>query len=436
MLSTSRIHLASWVVALSFMAAMPHAQADSLLNGLASHKELNADLFIGGLYTDTLSNDAATQFSAPGSKRLEVRVVAKRLSARRLNSLWIEGMAINNPPDLLTRQANNMVDFTRLVKRSLRAGDILAIKGDSDSTTVSLNGVELGSIPSGEFFDMMLRTWIGNVPLSSDFRDGLLTNGEVDGELLAQYESIQPSAARQQAVAKWVNPDADSAPDSVAEAAPAKPEPAPAQLAVAEPVKINTQIAKPQLATPAATKPEAADKPAASSPAKPKPAPAVAAKTTSKPEPVKPEPAKVEPAKPAAAKPKTQQIAKAAAVDEEEFFDDEEEFEEDSAPLLTAESLLSQQLYHSELLRWTYKYIEYPARAVDRRHEGSVRIAVVIDRKGEVMSVSEVEASKYSSLNREALRAVKRAAPFPPIPDAILGQEFAFSLPIVFKLPD
>ena len=113
----------------------------------------------------------------------------------------------------------------------------------------------------------------------------------------------------------------------------------------------------------------------------------------------------------------------------------EEELEEESAPLLTAESLLNRQLYHSQLLKWTYKYIRYPKRAVSRGHEGSVRVAVVIDRDGNVKNVSEVESSKYSTLNREALGAVNRAIPFPAIPEGIEGEEFAFSLPIVFRLP-
>lgn len=104
-------------------------------------------------------------------------------------------------------------------------------------------------------------------------------------------------------------------------------------------------------------------------------------------------------------------------------------------PQLTAETLLNRQLYHSKLLKWTYKYLSYPRRALKRGQQGSVRLTVVIDREGNVQEVTAVEESRFALLNREALGAVKRAEPFPPVPDTVSGERFEFSLPIVFRLP-
>jgi len=388
----------------------PSLLADSLLNGLAIHKELNKEQFIGALYSDTLSSDAADQFNAAGAKRLELKVVAKRLSARRLNSMWIEGMAINNPANLLTAQAENMVAFTAMFKRSLRAGDVISVRGEGQETTIHVNEVKLGTIESEQFFDMVMRTWIGSVPLSSDFRDDLLTNGTINDELLARYDSIQPSQARKQAVAKWLQP--------------AQPKPLP--VAASKP-----PVDTPEVALAAPTKPTIAPPPVVQQPTLVAAAPEIAAPTPAAPAP------QVEAAitTPAESAPEDAIEAEEEALLDEEELLAEEDLEEESAPLLTAESLLSRQLYHSKLLKWTYKYIRYPKRAVNRGHEGSVRVAVVIDREGNVKNVSEVESSKYSTLNKEAIGAVNRAIPFPAVPDEIEGEEFAFSLPIVFKLP-
>ncbi len=385
----------------------PSLLADSLLNGLAVHKELNKEQFIGALYSDTLSSDAADQFNSAGAKRLELKVVAKRLSARRLNSLWIEGMAINNPADLLTAQAENMVAFTAMFKRSLRAGDVISVRGEGQETTIHVNEVKLGSIESEQFFDMVMRTWIGSVPLSSDFRDDLLTNGNVDDDLLARYESIQPSQTRRQAVAKWLQPA----------------QPKAQQVAASEP-----EVAAPAVTIAVPTKPTIAPPPVVQQPTLVAAAPEIQAPTPTEQAPQE-QTAAIE-----TAPEDTLDADEEALLDEEELLA-EEDLEEESAPLLTAESLLSRQLYHSKLLKWTYKYIRYPKRAVNRGHEGSVRVAVVIDREGNVKNVSEVESSRYSTLNKEAIGAVNRAIPFPAIPDEIEGEEFAFSLPIVFKLP-
>jgi len=408
----NRVAISSLIIS-GLCLMSPSLLADSLLNGLAIHKELNKEQFIGALYSDTLSSDAADQFNAAGAQRLELKVIAKRLSARRLNSLWIEGMAINNPANLLTAQAENMVAFTAMFKRSLRAGDVINVRGEGQQTTVHVNDVKLGTIESEQFFDMVMRTWIGSVPLSSDFRDDLLTNGNVDNELLARYESIQPSQARKQAIAKWLQP------------APPKPQ----QVAASKPV-----VATPAVAIVAPAKPTIAPPPVVQQPTLVAAAPNIEAPASAAQAPQIPT-AAAAPAEPAEPAPEdTFNADEEALLDEEELLA-EEDFEEESAPLLTAESLLSRQLYHSKLLKWTYKYIRYPKRAVSRGHEGSVRVAVVIDREGNVKNVSEVESSKYSTLNKEALGAVNRAIPFPAIPDEIEGEEFAFSLPIVFKLP-
>lgn len=408
------------LITLGLAIIAPIALADSLLNGLATHKELNKEQFIGALYSDNLSSDAAVLFNSSGAKRMELRVITKRLSSRRLNSIWIEGMAINNPTNLLTSQAENMVSFTTFVKRSLKAGDILSIRGENATTTVTLNGILLGTIESEYFFDMVLRTWVGSVPLSSEFRDNLLTNGEIDSAVLAQYESLQPSDARRQTIVKWTQPETLETASAATPVKPAAASLAPAALA---PTVI---AAKPQVAAPTlASKPQLV-----------KPAPASTATLAVASEPAKAdiEPPQATSPTPEAPVPLPEAANDAALLAEEEFADDDD-FEEDNGPLLTAESLLSRQIYHSELLKWTYKYIRYPKRAANRGQEGSVRVAVVIDREGNVKNVSEVEQSKYSSLNKEAMGAVKRAVPFPSMPDNIEGEEFSFSLPIVFKLP-
>ncbi len=378
---------------LSFSSA-----ADSLLNGLSVHKELNQEQFIGAVYTNQLTNDAATLLGS-SPVRMELRVVADRLSSRRLNSQWIEGMAINNPHGDLAAEAENMVQFADLIKRSLRHGDVLAIRGDDKATTVSLNGVQLGRIPSAKLFKMVLRTWVGPIPLSSDFRTGLLTSGQTDGNLQAQFDGLKPAPGRAATVAQWVDEDkaerearAELASETPAAADSNKPE----VPAIAAPVAIA--IAKPQLA--AATPPPAA----ASAPAAAKPAPA--------------------PAKAAAAKP-----AKPRPVDDDER-------EDRSAPALTAESLLSRQVYQSQLLRWTYGYISYPRSAERRSQEGSIRLAVTIDRNGKVLNVSTLEESEHEALNKAAIKAVEKASPFPAIPPAIAGNQFEFSLPIIFRLTD
>jgi len=383
--------------------------ADSLLNGLAAHKELGKEMFLGALYTDQLSGSASELLHDSGDKRLELRITAKRLSSRRLNSLWIEGMAINIPGSQLAAQAENMVGFTNMLRgKRLKQGDIISISSAAgEGTLVELNGVRVGQLESDTFSSLLLSTWIGSVPLSSEFREGLLLAGDIPDERLARFEAIAPSAERRQQVAQWSAPKAQLAKASRV----SKP------AATKTPDITAPSIAAPTLAAPSITTPVAA------APALPEPAQALAQTT--------------EIAPPATGS-STPLVNTNADQLEDELLDDEfgDDDLEDSAPLLTAESLLSRQRFHSSLLKWTYKHIRYPNRAIDRGQEGSVRIAVIIDRNGEVIESTELESSRFSTLNKAAMRAVKKASPFPAMPDEIAGEQFAFSLPIMFKLPD
>ncbi|WP_179957594.1 TonB family protein [Exilibacterium tricleocarpae] len=391
------------------------AQAEPILNGIATHQELGKERFIAAVYSENMYNDPMALLASTEPRRMELKVTANRLSARRLNNMWIEGMAINNSATALEQHADYMVEFAGFVKKRLVSGDVLTIDGlPGEGARVSVNGVEVGAVESDSFFTMLLATWIGPVPLSSDFRTGLLTGGNVQPELLGRYRSITPSPERVDEIAAWSAPAPD--PGTPPEAPPPEPKPA-AAVAVATPAPAPA-VVKPAVAAAAPTLAQAPT-PAAPTPQPEAPAPRPAAP---KPEP-KPKPAP----RPVAAPPADPLL--------DEDLLDEDELDEDG-PALTAQSLLSRQLYHSKLKRWTYEYLKYPSRAQKRGQEGSVRLSVVIDRQGNVKTVSAVQESRYSLLNREALGAVKRATPFPPMPDEVQGNEFTFSLPIVFRLPD
>lgn len=58
----------------------------------------------------------------------------------------------------------------------------------------------------------------------------------------------------------------------------------------------------------------------------------------------------------------------------------------------------------------------------------------MVDRMGQVKSILPIEESEYSSLNKAAWKAIESAAPFPGIPESIKGDDFEFSMPIVFRL--
>lgn len=342
---------------------------------------------------------------------MQIRVTADRLSTRRFKRLWIEGMAINASSSELQKHAQHMADFSNMLKIKLMAGDIFTIDRTGSTVLISLNGAQLGQIPDPAFFDLLLRTWIGPVPLSSDFKQNMLVAGNVNSGLITRFESTRPSDERIAAVEDAVKARAKQAEaqedDSTPKVAVAKTDIKPkieAPVAIAPP---------PKIAAPSGALGESKTV------------------STPKPEPAKPKPQEPEPAPKVEEKPKIAAITPPppeTLLDEESLEDEEDDLD------FTAESLLSQQLYIAKLKRWSSSKLKYPSRAASRGHEGNVRLSIVIDRSGKVKKVEVIEAAEYSSLTKEAQNAVERANPFPPMPEDVKGDTFLFTLPVVFQL--
>ncbi|SDJ93401.1 TonB family C-terminal domain-containing protein [Microbulbifer yueqingensis] len=373
-------------------AAAVSANAAPLLNGLALEQQFNKDRYIAAVYSDTLADSASTLLDENTTRRLEIRVIADSLSARRLRNQWMEAIAINNSGSTLSAQADNMVTFANLLKGRLKRGDQLRVDfdGASGASTVSLNGIQLGRVQDRKFFTTLLRSWVGPVPPSTEFREGLLAAGNVDSGLLGRYELLEPSDARiLQLTEAQQEEEEESKAEQDSEAVAQKPKPSKPKVAAA--------IPPPTLAAAGST-PQA---PATSKPA------------------------------PARSKPKSQ----AAASKPRPAAKEEAEPEEDDQPL-TADMLLARQIYHSMLLRHTYEHISYPSRALQRNQEGSVQVRVTIDPAGEVRDVQTVRESRFSDLNKAAVSAIKAASPYPKVPPALAKSKYEFSVPITFRLPD
>lgn len=408
------------------LLASSQLHAEVSLNGIATHTELGKELFIAGLYTSTPSTDRNAILNAQEEKQLQVRVTADDLSSRRFKRMWIEGMAVNASPQELKDQSNNMAAFANMLKVRMIAGDIFTVEryienGDT-GVRVIVNGVQLGEIADPNFFDLLLRTWLGPVPLSSDFRNSLTQAGNVDAALLARYRSTAPSDARLAEVEAALATSA-TAVATVAAPAPAsnnstttRVEVPSATVAAPRPPVISA--APPIVQNPTESRPTASEERVSIAP--PKLDEAQSPATTP---PAESKPATTKPAQPAAA---TTQVAR---VNRSSVLEDES----DDTPL-TAESIYRQQLYVTELRRHTYNYLDYPSSALSRGKEGNLRMDVVIDRQGNVLQAEIVEESNFRPFNREAQKAVKQADPFPPVPAEVKGETFTFTLPIVFIL--
>ncbi len=62
---------------------------------------------------------------------------------------------------------------------------------------------------------------------------------------------------------------------------------------------------------------------------------------------------------------------------------------------------------------------KYPPDALERLLEGKLMVVFSLARKGDVIQITLTKNSGYETLDREAVRAIQAAAPFPPFPGHI-----------------
>ena len=404
------------------MMLLPVQRALAAPDGIAPYIELQRELFLAGLYLPEPASNAQQALSLRGSRQMEIRFVADHMTAGKLSRMFLQSIAINNPAAAQRASGESLASFFNAFKGSLRRGDILSIseRTDGSGVNVYLNRQRLISLDDGNFFNMLLVTWIGSVPPSREFKSALL--GDSAAGDMARYGQITPADERLDLVAQWQNPAPNvAAASSAASKAPVASNSSDAvnttsatvavrQASVAAvPAVAAVTLPKPELSASTTVAEQAVSsraQEAGSSPAAATQAPAAVASSS----------AAASLLAPAA-------IAAAGVAEPEE-----------DLPDFSAESLGLLQDYTSQLVTLTHAEIKYPRRAMKLAQTGSVRMAVVIDRAGEVLQVQPLLESGFKQLDDAVRRAIDKAAPYPAIPEGVAAEHFEFVFPITFML--
>jgi TonB family protein len=367
-------------------------QAELQLNGSAIYQDLGKQQFVAALFVENLSNNANSIQLQQSAKRMEVRII-NDYSKRRWLNLWMQRISINNDRESFSGSAQEVIDIMHAPKAAPKRGDVIEYLFDSDQgTSVRFNGTELIANYPPEVFNILLRTWIGPIPPSTAFKDQLL-GSSIDMDADELLTDIQPQSSRVALAASWMAPPPEAAVEQTTSAT-------------------DTDISETETELPAAET-LASEQPDAVPEGDLKPDALAAG--------AEPSIADIE------------QVAENTGVEVDTQADNAEPQEEEIADFNVSEAL-AQRDYTPLVVAQIYKAIRYPNRAADKNQQGTVRIGVTIDRSGELISAVTTQESRYRLLNQAALKAVKKAAPFPQLPEEMKADSFEVNLPITFRL--
>ena len=151
--------------------------SDLVLNGAGLRKRLIVNVYVAGLYLIEKKTAPADVINLAGPKRVAMTLM-RDLSAQTLVDALNEGIKSNTPePEWLKlKPASDELSSTMLTVKEAKKGDVVALDFLPDSgTQVLVNGRPLGKpIAGADFYKALLRIWIGESPVDSGLKKGLL----------------------------------------------------------------------------------------------------------------------------------------------------------------------------------------------------------------------------------------------------------------------
>ncbi|HEY9029864.1 MAG TPA: TonB family protein [Kangiella sp.] len=360
------------------------------LNGLAVHSELRQEWFLNGLYLSSKSDDPEEIINSPMLKRMQIKVLADELPGRRLKRFWIERIKNNNEASLVLENAKGVRELADTLGQDFAAGDTINIDFvPGQGTVIQINGAVVNTIDE-DIFPLMLNTWIGERPPSSEFKDSILGSQSAVNysDLLAKFSSISPASSR---VSLF---------DQAAQAAKAEEE----RMQREEEERMQREEERQRQAELAAEREQ-------------------------------------------------QQAQEQAQQQQEKEAEPKQEVKQPVVEEVpagpTEEELAAMRSSYNAAIRSHYvPFFQYPVQEIMRRHgksallnprkgrtHGEVTIQLEVDRDGELVGGSLVSSSGEKILDDAVMSALFDAVPYPAMPEELPEESFNTTLPISIPAP-
>ena len=174
----------SEVAGVKYPASAQVAGTTLQLNGAGIRHRLVVKVYTAGLYLQGKAAPPEAVLAAPGPKRLHV-VMLREIDGKDLGRLFTRGMQDNAPRDEFSKSIAGTLRMADIfsARKKLQAGDSFGVDWvPGQGTTVLVNGQPQGeAIREPEFFNALLRIWLGHSPADAQLKDALL--GKVTGNV-------------------------------------------------------------------------------------------------------------------------------------------------------------------------------------------------------------------------------------------------------------
>ena len=169
--------LAAEVAGIKFDDSAKVAGKDLKLNGLGLRTKIVFKVYAAGLYLPEKSKNVAEIMKQEGPRRVTL-VMMRDVSSEDFGNAYMKGLNDNvdtaEKSKLVTQLSKVGEMFASM--QGLKKGDVLTLDWIPGTGSVyTLNGKKIGeTIPELDYYNAMLRIWLGDKPVDSSLKSALL----------------------------------------------------------------------------------------------------------------------------------------------------------------------------------------------------------------------------------------------------------------------
>jgi len=141
------------------------------LNGAGMREKMWIDLYVGGLYVQTKSNDANTVINSDAPMAMKLHIVSGMVSQEKMIGAVTDGFEKSTSGKAT---AAERASFVACFNDEITKEDVFDITYANGKTIVYKNGTEKGSVSGLEFKKALFGIWLGKKPADKDLKKGML----------------------------------------------------------------------------------------------------------------------------------------------------------------------------------------------------------------------------------------------------------------------
>jgi hypothetical protein len=147
------------------------------LNGYGVRYKAVFKVYAAGLYLGKKAGTTEEVLAAPGPKRMTITML-RDIDSNELGKLFTRGVQDNAPKTEMSKLIPGLIKMGEIfsAQKKLLAGDVFTIDWVPGSgTVITVKGVPQGdAFKEPEFFNALMRIWLGPVPADWKLKDALL----------------------------------------------------------------------------------------------------------------------------------------------------------------------------------------------------------------------------------------------------------------------